>query len=115
MVHLGNNWDNILAEEFGKEYYLKLREFLKSEYSRFSVFPSMYDIFNAFKATDYNDVKAVILGQDPYHEPNQAHGMAFSVKQGVAIPPSLQNMYKELADSLGSNNSSNGQSRGFCF
>lgn len=101
MVQFGNNWDSILSGEFDKEYYVKLREFLKSEYSTHTVFPNMYDIFNAFKSTDYNDVKAVILGQDPYHEPGQAHGMAFSVKPGVPTPPSLQNMYKELADSLG--------------
>ncbi|MBQ6999083.1 MAG: uracil-DNA glycosylase [Clostridia bacterium] len=101
MVQFGNNWDSILADEFKQEYYLKLREFLKSEYSHHTVYPSMYDIFNAFKYTDYYDVKAVILGQDPYHEPNQAHGMAFSVKPGVPTPPSLQNMYKELQDSLG--------------
>ena len=101
MVHLGNNWDSILEEEFKKEYYLNLREFLKSEYSTKTIFPPMHDIYNAFKTTDYNDVKVVILGQDPYHEPGQAHGMAFSVKPGVAIPPSLQNMYKELSDSLG--------------
>ncbi len=101
MVQLGNGWDNILAGEFEQEYYLRLREFLKNEYSKYAVFPSMYDIFNAFKATDYKDVKAVIFGQDPYHEPGQAHGMAFSVKPGVPTPPSLQNMYKELADSMG--------------
>lgn len=101
MVQFGNNWDSILSGEFDKEYYVKLREFLKSEYSTHTVFPNMYDIFNAFKSTDYNDVKAVILGQDPYHEPGQAHGMAFSVKPGIPTPPSLQNMYKELADSLG--------------
>ena len=101
MVHFGNNWDSILEEEFKKEYYLNLREFLKSEYSTKTIFPPMHDIYNAFKTTDYNDVKVVILGQDPYHEPGQAHGMAFSVKPGIAIPPSLQNMYKELAGSLG--------------
>lgn len=101
MIHFGNSWDGILAEEFSKDYYLKLREFLKSEYSRYEIYPPMYDIYNAFKTTDYNDVKVVILGQDPYHEPNQAHGMAFSVRPGVPTPPSLQNMYKELQDSLG--------------
>lgn len=101
MIQFGNNWDSILADEFKREYYLKLREFLKYEYSHYIIFPPMYDIFNAFKCTDYNDVKVVILGQDPYHEPNQAHGMAFSVKPGVATPPSLQNIYKELHDSLG--------------
>lgn len=101
MVHFNNNWDSVLEEEFKKDYYLKLREFLKYEYSHGTVFPDMHDIYNAFKYTDYNDVKVVILGQDPYHEPGQAHGMAFSVKPGVATPPSLQNMYKELETSLG--------------
>ena len=101
MVHFGNNWDSILENEFKQEYYLNLREFLKSEYSTKTVFPPMHDIYNAFKTTDYDDVKVVILGQDPYHEPGQAHGMAFSVKPGVATPPSLQNMYKELQDCLG--------------
>lgn len=101
MVQLGNSWDSILEEEFSQEYYVRLREFLKNEYSHQVVFPDMYDIFNAFKYTGYNDVKAVILGQDPYHEIGQAHGMAFSVKPGIAIPPSLQNIYKELNSSLG--------------
>lgn len=101
MVHLGNKWDEILAEEFKKEYYLNLREFLKSEYSRYTVFPPMHDIFNALRYADYDNIKAVIIGQDPYHQPNQAHGLAFSVKKGVKIPPSLLNMYKELHDELG--------------
>ena len=101
MVHLGNSWDSVLEEEFQKEYYLKLREFLKKEYSTQTVYPDMHDIFNAFKTTDYKDVRVVILGQDPYHEIGQAHGMAFSVKPGIATPPSLQNMYKELCESLG--------------
>ena len=98
MVHIGNSWDEKLKGEFDKEYYLKLREFLKSEYSTRVIYPSMYDIFNALKAVSYEDVKVVILGQDPYHEPGQAHGMCFSVKPGVPVPPSLQNMYKEIAD-----------------
>ena len=101
MVRLGNDWDNIIGGEFEKEYYLKLRAFLKSEYSNFTVYPDMYDLFSALKATSYADTKVVIIGQDPYHEPNQAHGMSFSVKPGVAIPPSLLNMYKELKDELG--------------
>lgn len=101
MVQFGNTWDNVLSGEFDKDYYVNLRKFLKSEYSAHTVFPNMYDIFNAFKSTDYNAVKVVILGQDPYHEPGQAHGMAFSVKPGIPTPPSLQNMYKELADSIG--------------
>ncbi len=100
MVNIGNDWDALLADEFKKEYYLKLREFLKSEYSHYVVYPDMYDIFNALKATPYSRVKVVILGQDPYHEPGQAHGMCFSVKPGVAVPPSLVNIYKELQSEL---------------
>ena len=101
MVSLGNDWDEILKDEFEKEYYLKLRYFLKQEYSSYLIHPDMYDIFNALKWTSYKDTKAVILGQDPYHEVNQAHGLAFSVKVGVQIPPSLLNMYKELKNELG--------------
>lgn len=101
MVHFGNDWDEILKGEFEKEYYLKLREFLKQEYSNYTIYPNMYNIFNALKATAYNDVKAVILGQDPYHNPNQAHGMAFSVQEGTPPPPSLVNIFKELEDDLG--------------
>ena len=101
MVNLGNDWDEILKEEFQKDYYLKLREFLKVEYRSHKIHPDMYDIFNALKWTSYADTKVVILGQDPYHEENQAHGLAFSVKKGVKIPPSLLNMYKELQNELG--------------
>lgn len=101
MVNLGNGWDEFLREEFSKEYYLRLREFLKMEYSTVTVFPHMNDIFNALKLTDYKDVKVVILGQDPYHGEGEAHGLAFSVKKGIAIPPSLRNIYKELNASLG--------------
>lgn len=101
MIPFGNSWDEILKDEFNEPYYLKLREFLKSEYSLKSIFPDMYDIYNAFRYTDYNDVKVVILGQDPYHGEGEAHGLAFSVKPGIAIPPSLRNIYKELRDSLG--------------
>ena len=101
MVSLGNDWDEILKEEFQKDYYLKLREFLKVEYRSYKIHPDMYDIFNALKWTSYADTKVVILGQDPYHEENQAHGLAFSVKKGVKIPPSLLNMYKELQNELG--------------
>ena len=96
MVKLGNDWDEKIEREFEKEYYLKLRNFLKEEYTSHTVFPDMYDLFSALKATPYSKVKVVILGQDPYHEPGQAHGMAFSVKPGVQIPPSLLNMYKEI-------------------
>lgn len=96
MVNLGNDWDEILSEEFRKDYYLKIREILKREYVTQKIYPDMYDIFNALKYTAYHDVKVVIIGQDPYHQPGQAHGLCFSVKKGVAIPPSLQNIYKEL-------------------
>lgn len=101
MVNIGNDWDTVLADEFEKDYYKKLREFLIKEYRNGTVYPDMYSIFNAFKATAYSDVKAVILGQDPYHEPGQAHGMAFSVMENTKIPPSLVNIYKELKDDLG--------------
>lgn len=101
MVNIGNDWDELLKDEFSKEYYIKLRGFLKYEYQHHTVYPDMYDIFNALKWTSYQDTKVVILGQDPYHEVNQAHGLAFSVKVGVDIPPSLQNMYKELHNELG--------------
>ncbi len=101
MVHIGNDWDDILKDEFKKEYYLKLREFLKQEYSRYTVYPDMYSIFAALEITPYANVKAVILGQDPYHEPEQAKGLCFAVKEGTALPPSLVNIYKELESDLG--------------
>lgn len=101
MVSLGNDWDELLKDEFEKDYYLKLRQFLKSEYSSTTVYPPAGDIFNALKYTAYSDVKVVILGQDPYHGPNQAHGMAFSVQPGIEAPPSLVNMYKEINRELG--------------
>ena len=101
MVNFGNKWDSLLKEEFQEEYYQKLRTFLITEYRTKTIYPDMYHIFEAMKATDYDDVKVVILGQDPYHEPNQAHGMAFSVQPGVRIPPSLFNIYKELSSQLG--------------
>ncbi|MDR0424846.1 MAG: uracil-DNA glycosylase [Clostridiales Family XIII bacterium] len=101
MVNIGNDWDALLAGEFEKGYYLELREFLKREYRTRTVYPSMYDIFNALKYTPYKDVKAVILGQDPYHGPGQAHGLCFSVQRGAVPPPSLVNIFKELRDELG--------------
>lgn len=101
MVHIENSWDDILADEFNKEYYLKLREFLKYEYSHYKIYPNMYDIFNSLKYTDYQDVRAVILGQDPYHGAGQAHGLCFSVKEGVTPPPSLKNIFKEMQTDLG--------------
>lgn len=108
MVHIGNDWDEILKGEFDKEYYLKLREILKKEYFSRRIFPDMYDIFNSLKYTPYNSVKAVILGQDPYHEVGQAHGLCFSVKEGVVKPPSLVNIFKELESDLGIPPATNG-------
>lgn len=96
MVQFNNSWDILLKDEFGKPYYLNLRKFLVQEYKTQTIYPNMNDIFNALKYTDYKDVKVVMLGQDPYHQPNQAHGLCFSVKKGVKAPPSLQNMYKEI-------------------
>lgn len=101
MVNIGNEWDALLSGEFKKDYYLRLREFLKAEYSSRNIFPPMQDIFNSLRYTSYSDVKAVILGQDPYHGAGQAHGLCFSVKKGVQPPPSLQNIFKELNADLG--------------
>lgn len=101
MMHIGNEWDALLADELKKDYYLRLREFLKQEYSTRRIYPPMNDIFNALRRTSYSDVKAVILGQDPYHGAGQAHGMCFSVKKGTPPPPSLQNIFKELKSDLG--------------
>ena len=101
MVHLGNEWDEILTEEFKQDYYKKIRYFLKKEYAEQTIYPPMQDIFNALRYTSYSDVKAVLLGQDPYHGPGQAHGLCFSVQPGVTPPPSLQNIFRELQDDLG--------------
>lgn len=101
MVNIGNDWDEILAGEWEKDYYKRLRSFLIMEYRTETVYPDMYSIFNALKYTPYQSVKAVILGQDPYHEPGQAHGLAFSVPPGVRQPPSLINIFKELDNDLG--------------
>ncbi|MCL2693755.1 MAG: uracil-DNA glycosylase [Oscillospiraceae bacterium] len=101
MVNIGNDWDELIQDEFKKRYYANLREFLKHEYQTFSIFPDMNNIFNALKLTAYGDVKAVILGQDPYHEPGQAHGLCFSVQKGTKKPPSLENIFKELTDDTG--------------
>lgn len=100
MVNLGNDWDQVLDGEFEKDYYLKLRQFLIKEYKSGPVYPDMYDIFNALKSTPYKKVKAVILGQDPYHGLGQAHGLCFSVKKGIKKPPSLGNIFKEMKDDL---------------
>jgi len=101
MVNLGNDWDNILADEWDKEYYKKLREFLKNEYSNQRIYPHMNDIFNALKYTSFEDTKVVIIGQDPYHGFGQAHRLCFSVKKGVTPPPSLKNIFKELKSDIG--------------
>lgn len=111
MVKFGNSWDELLKEEFEKDYYLKLRSFLISEYNEHTVYPKKEDIYNALKLTSYEDVRAVILGQDPYHEPGQAHGLAFSVPANIQYPPSLINIFKELDTDLGlqpQNNNSEG-------
>lgn len=108
MVFFGNDWDEILKGEFEKDYYLKLRAFLKEEYATQTVYPSMYDIFNAFKTTPYAEIRVVIIGQDPYYRPGQAHGMCFSVRPGTPLPPSLKNIYKEISDDIGVQMSLNG-------
>lgn len=100
-VIFDNDWQDVLGAEFEKSYYLQLREFLKQEYFTETVYPPMEDMWSAFRYTSYAKVKVVILGQDPYHGPGQAHGMSFSVKPGVPHPPSLQNMFKELHEDLG--------------
>lgn len=96
-----NSWQELLLPEMEKPYYKRLRQFLIEEYKMNTIYPDMYSIFNALHYTDYNDVKAVILGQDPYHGPNQAHGLSFSVRKGIPAPPSLVNIYKEMKDDLG--------------
>lgn len=97
---IGNDWDQILEEEFQKDYYKKMEKFLLEEYREKTIFPEKEDIFAALKMTPYRDVKVLILGQDPYHGQGQSHGLAFSVKKGVKIPPSLRNIYKELKADL---------------
>ena len=101
MIKITKSWANLLKDEFNKAYFKKLQDFLEEEYSRYTIYPKMDEIFNALNAVKFEDVKVVILGQDPYHEPNQAHGLAFSVLDGNALPPSLQNIYKEIEDDLG--------------
>lgn len=102
MSKIDGSWQKILEPEFKKEYYKRLYFFVKSEYTKVTVFPKSEDIFNALHLTAYEDVKVVILGQDPYHGENQAHGLSFSVPESQKeIPPSLKNIYKELHDDLG--------------
>ena len=101
MGAINNDWLEKLTPEFRKPYYARLYKMVSEEYARYMVFPTYGDIMNAFHYTPLHDVKVVILGQDPYHEPGQAHGLSFSVKPGVKIPPSLENIYQELHDDLG--------------
>ena len=104
MVHIGNSWDKILKNDFEGQTYQELRRFLADEYSKHTVYPTMHNIFNALKYTAFEDVKVVIIGQDPYHGPNQAHGMCFSVLPGTDTPPSLVNIFKEIKADLGIDN-----------
>ncbi|MDO5561026.1 MAG: uracil-DNA glycosylase [Oscillospiraceae bacterium] len=104
MVNIENEWDALLNDEFQKDYYVKLKKILIKEYKTNTIYPDMYDIFNALKYTSYSDVKAVIIGQDPYHGEGQAHGLCFSVRKGVAPPPSLKNIFKEIKDDTGIDN-----------
>lgn len=109
MVNIGNDWDEILADEWAKPYYRQLRQFLKDEYSTRKIYPHMNDIFNALKYTSFENTKVVIIGQDPYHGEGQAHGLCFSVKQGVMPPPSLKNIFKELQADVGKTPPSHGE------
>lgn len=98
---IGNTWDNLLTEEVNKEYFKELINYVNNEYKQKTIYPKKTEVFNAFKYTDYNNVKVVILGQDPYHGPNQAEGLSFSVSNEVLKPPSLKNIFKELESDLG--------------
>lgn len=100
MAGLTGEWEKALSQEFKKPYYINLYKRVKEEYQKGVVYPPADDIFNAFHLTPLDKVRVVILGQDPYHEPRQAHGLCFSVQKGVAIPPSLVNIYKELHDDM---------------
>lgn len=108
MLDFGNDWNEVLGDVIKGENYLNIRKFLIKEYSSRRIYPPMDKIFNAFKLTPYSNVKAVILGQDPYHEFGQANGLSFSVEKGVSLPPSLKNIYKELKDDLDIDNGNNG-------
>ena len=98
---IGNSWDNVLEEEFEKEYFLKIKEFVEEEYKTKTIYPPKEEIFNAFKLCPIDNVKVVILGQDPYHEEGQAHGLAFSTPEGHPIPRSLKNIFKEIESEYG--------------
>ena len=100
-ANLNNDWQDIIGDEFDKPYYQELRAFLKIEYGTQTIYPDKHDIFNAFRLTPYSEIKVVLIGQDPYHGPGQAHGLSFSVKPGIPAPPSLINIFKEMHDDLG--------------
>ena len=108
MYQLKNSWDNVLGNEFEKPYFLELCEFLKKEYAERTIYPPKQRVFSALKTTEFDDVKVVILGQDPYHGEGQAHGLAFSVQPGVQPPPSLVNMFKEINTEYGTKLGKNG-------
>ena len=101
MKFFNNSWDDALEDEFEKDYFKELLNKVDDEYTNYTVYPARGKIFSAFKHCDLNDVKVVILGQDPYHQPGQAHGLCFSVNDGVPFPPSLQNIFKEIKSDLG--------------
>ena len=101
MFILAKNWFELLKDEFEKDYYKNLTRKLETEYNTYKIYPPAEQVFSAFNMVKYDDVKVVIIGQDPYHEPNQAHGLCFSVQDGVEVPRSLCNIYKELADDCG--------------
>ncbi len=97
---IGNSWDKLLSKEYQKEYFKNLMNFVKEEYKTKVIYPKQNEVFNAFRYTSFDDVKVVILGQDPYHGPNQAEGLSFSVSNEVLKPPSLKNIFKELEKDL---------------
>ena len=98
---IGNKWDSLLTTEYNKDYFKNLMDFVKQEYKTKTIYPKQSDVFNDFRYTDFDEVKVVILGQDPYHGPNQAEGLSFSVSNEVLKPPSLKNIFKELESDLG--------------
>lgn len=100
-ANLTNDWQAIIGNEFEKPYYQDLRSFLKTEYNTHIIYPDKRDIYNAFLLTPFSEIKVVLIGQDPYHGPGQAHGLSFSVKPGIPAPPSLVNIFKEMHDDLG--------------
>ena len=98
---IGNDWDNILKEEYNKEYFLKIKDKVRNEYNSKTIFPPAQEVFKAFRMTPYKDTRVVIIGQDPYHGEGEANGLCFSVNVGIKMPPSLNNIYKELYEDLG--------------